>query len=185
MLARSDTGAGQPVALIVPRLAAIAVVFLVNLPLSPASFARLPLISMDGARKQERETPMQRRSRLTQWLRDYKRVKQGIKSFLREYGEHSPELLVQTKKRFKKTIKPLRKVKRQYAAKLQQLQERRDAQRCTSPPETFHTPVTTLKQELTGQHRDRLSSAATRLTLTRVCRRICGRGAWFARRSGR
>ena len=72
---------------------------------------------------------------------------------------------MQTKKRFKKTIKPLRKVKRQYAAKLRQLQERRDAQRCTSPPETFHTPVTTLKQELTGQHRDRLSSAVTRLTL--------------------
>ena len=108
---------------------------------------------------------MQRMCRLTQWLRDYKRVKKRIKSFLRWCEKHSPELLVQTKKRFKKTIKPLRKVKRQYAAKLQQLQERQDAQRCTSPPETFHTPVTTLKQELTGQHRDRLSSAVTRLTL--------------------
>ena len=43
------------------------------------------LLSMDGARKQERETPMQRMRRLTQWLRDYKRVKQGIKSVLREY----------------------------------------------------------------------------------------------------
>ena len=40
---------------------------------------------MDGARKKQRETLMQRMCRLTQWLRDYKRVKQGIKSVLREY----------------------------------------------------------------------------------------------------
>ena len=69
MLARSDTGAGQPVALIIARLAAMRYgVFFVNLPLSPAAFGHLrlslvafqpfALISMDGARKKQRETLM-------------------------------------------------------------------------------------------------------------------------------